>query len=94
VVVIGMTALLAWYVITSQPEKTDLLSAKPGDEERTAIFLKERLGAGDAIMVTTTDSTIVEISDDEPVRSDLSEVSYRLHFNVNDELESIQEEQE
>jgi prepilin-type N-terminal cleavage/methylation domain-containing protein len=32
-------------------------------------------------MITTTDSTIVELSDDEPVRSDLSEVSYRLRSN-------------
>ncbi|MHC4944058.1 MAG: PulJ/GspJ family protein [Planctomycetota bacterium] len=32
-------------------------------------------------MITTTDSTIVETSDDEPVRSDLCEVSYRLRSN-------------
>jgi len=33
-------------------------------------------------MVTTTDSTIVELSGDEPVRSDLCEVSYRLRHNA------------
>jgi hypothetical protein len=32
-------------------------------------------------MITTTDSTLVEESDEEPVRSDLCEISYRLRAN-------------